>query len=87
MKINEKHFEIIVRQMMRKVQINEPGDTNFLEQELVDKLDFREENDRIWGKKVVVDAVAHHCHLVPLFLQIAHQIFFVLWVSSSVRCL
>ena len=55
-KINEKHFEIIVRQMMRKVQINEPGDTNFLEQELVDKLDFREENDRIWGKKVVVDA-------------------------------
>ena len=55
-KINEKHFEIIVRQMMRKVQIDEPGDTNFLEQELVDKLDFREENDRIWGKKVVVDA-------------------------------
>ena len=55
-KINEKHFEIIVRQMMRKVQINEPGDTNFLEQELVDKLDFREENDRIWGKKVVTDA-------------------------------
>ena len=54
--INEKHFEIIVRQMMRKVQINEPGDTNFLEQELVDKLDFREENDRIWGKKVVTDA-------------------------------
>ena len=55
-KINDKHFEIIVRQMMRKVQINEPGDTTFLEQELVDKLDFAEENDRIWGKKVVVDA-------------------------------
>ena len=54
-KINDKHFEIIVRQMMRKVQINEPGDTSFLEQEVVDKLDFAEENDRIWGKKVVVD--------------------------------
>ena len=55
-KINDKHFEIIVRQMMRKVQINDPGDTTFLEQELVDKLDFSEENDRIWGKKVVTDA-------------------------------
>ncbi len=55
-KINDKHFEIIVRQMMRKVQINEPGDTTFLEDALVDKLDFSEENDRIWGKKVVTDA-------------------------------
>ena len=55
-KINDKHFEIIVRQMMRKVQINDPGDTSFLEQEIVDKLDFAEENDRIWGKKVVTDA-------------------------------
>ena len=55
-KINDKHFEIIVRQMMRKVQINDPGDTTFLEQEIVDKLDFAEENDHIWGKKVVVDA-------------------------------
>ena len=55
-KINDKHFEVIVRQMMRKVQINDPGDTTFLEQELVDKLDFAEENDRIWGKKVVTDA-------------------------------
>ena len=55
-KINDKHFEIIVRQMMRKVQINDPGDTIFLEQEIVDKLDFAEENDRIWGKKVVIDA-------------------------------
>ncbi len=54
--INDKHFEIIVRQMMRKVQIDDPGDTSFLEQELIDKLDFIEENDRIWGKKVVVDA-------------------------------
>ena len=42
--------------MMRKVQINEPGDTSFLEDEVVDKLDFSEENDRIWGKKVVTDA-------------------------------
>ena len=55
-KINDKHFEIIVRQMMRKVLINDPGDTTFLEQEMVDKFDFAEENDRIWGKKVVVDA-------------------------------
>ena len=55
-KINDKHFEIIVRQMMRKVQIDEPGDTRFLEAQVVDKLDFMEENDRIWGKKVVVDA-------------------------------
>ena len=55
-KINDKHFEIIVRQMMRKVQINDPGDTSFLESDIVDKLDFAEENDRIWGKKVVVDA-------------------------------
>ncbi len=55
-KINDKHFEIIVRQMMRKVRIDDPGDTIFLEQELVDKLDFADENDRIWGKKVVVDA-------------------------------
>ena len=54
-KINDKHFEVIVRQMMRKVQIEEPGDTRFLEQQVVDKLEFAEENDRIWGKKVVVD--------------------------------
>ena len=55
-KINDKHFEIIVRQMMRKVEIVDPGDTRFLEQQVVDKLDFMDENDRIWGKKVVVDA-------------------------------
>ena len=55
-KINDKHFEIIVRQMMRKVQIDEPGDTRFLEQQVVDRIEFNEENDRIWGKKVVVDA-------------------------------
>ena len=55
-KINDKHFEVIVRQMMRKVQINDPGDTRFLEMQVVDKLDFAEENDRIWSKKVVVDA-------------------------------
>ena len=55
-KINDKHFEVIVRQMMRKVNIVDPGDTRFLEQQVVDKLDFMEENDRIWGKKVIVDA-------------------------------
>ena len=54
-KINDKHFEIIVRQMMRKVSINDPGDTTFLEQEIVDKLDFAAENDRIWGKKYVIN--------------------------------
>ena len=55
-KINDKHCEVIVRQMMRKVEIIDPGDTRFLEQQVVDKHDFMEENDRIWGKKVVVDA-------------------------------
>ena len=55
-KINDKHFEVIVRQMMRKVNILDPGDTCFLEQQVVDKREFMDENDRIWGKKVVVDA-------------------------------
>ena len=55
-KINDKHFEVIVRQMMRKVTILDPGDTRFLEQQIVDKHEFMDENDRIWGKKVVVDA-------------------------------
>ena len=54
--INDKHFEIIVRQMMRKVSITDPGDTRFLEGGIVDKLDFQEENDRIWGKKIITDA-------------------------------
>ncbi|MCC8117536.1 MAG: DNA-directed RNA polymerase subunit beta' [Bacteroidales bacterium] len=54
-KINDKHFEVIVRQMMRKVNILEPGDTTFLESQVVDKRDFMEENDRIWGKKFVLD--------------------------------
>ncbi len=55
-KINDKHFEVIVRQMMRKVEILEGGDTRFLEKQIVDKHEFMEENDRIWGKKVVVEA-------------------------------
>ena len=55
-KINDKHFEVIVRQMMRKVEVVDPGDTRFLEQQVVDKLEVMEENDRIWGKKVVTDA-------------------------------
>ncbi|MDD7342620.1 MAG: DNA-directed RNA polymerase subunit beta', partial [Bacteroidales bacterium] len=55
-KINDKHFEVIVRQMMRKVTIIDPGDTRFLAQQNVDKRDFMDENDRIWGKKVVTDA-------------------------------
>jgi len=55
-KINDKHFEIIVRQMMRKVDIADPGDTKFLEKQIVDKIEFMEENDNIWGQKVVEDA-------------------------------
>ena len=55
-KINDKHFEIIVRQMMRKVQIVDPGDTRFLPEQLVDKWEFNEENDSMFGKKVVQDA-------------------------------
>ena len=55
-KINDKHFEVIVRQMMRKVEILEQGDTRFLEKQIVGKNEFMEENDRIWGKKVVMDA-------------------------------
>ena len=54
-KINDKHIEVIVRQMMRKVEVVDPGDTRFLEQQIVDKLEVMDENDRIWGKKVVTD--------------------------------
>ena len=55
-KINDKHFEIIVRQMMNKVRIEDPGDTRFLPEQIVDKWDFMEENDDIYEKKVVTDA-------------------------------
>jgi len=55
-KINDKHFEIIVRQMMRKVEIVDPGDTKFLEKQIVDKLEFMDENDWIYGKKVIISA-------------------------------
>ena len=54
-KINDKHFEIIVRQMMRKVEIEDPGDTKFLERQVVDKWEFMDENDWIYNKKVVVN--------------------------------
>ncbi len=53
--INDKHFEVIVRQMMRKVEIIDPGDTRFLQGELVNKLTFQEENDDIYGKFFVED--------------------------------
>ena len=52
-KINDKHFEVVVRQMMRKVRIQDSGDTIFLENQLVHKDDFISENDEIYGKKVV----------------------------------
>lgn len=55
-KINDKHFEVVVRQMMRKVRIQDSGDTTFLENQLVHKDDFIKENDEIFGSKVVLDA-------------------------------
>ena len=55
-KINDKHFEVVVRQMMRKVRIQDPGDTIFLENQLVHKDDFVTENDAIFGMKVIEDA-------------------------------
>ncbi len=55
-KINDKHFEVIVRQMMRKVEVADPGDTKFLEGELVNRLDFQNENDWIFGKKVLIES-------------------------------
>ena len=54
-KINDKHFEIIVHQMMRKVLIQDSGDTRFLENQIVDKSEFMEENDEMFGKKVVLE--------------------------------
>ncbi len=54
-KINDKHIEVIVRQMMKKVEIVDPGDTRFLEEDLEDRFDFNEENDWIFDKKVVSD--------------------------------
>jgi DNA-directed RNA polymerase subunit beta' len=54
-KINDKHFEVIVRQMMRKVDISEAGDTIFLEKQLVNKAEFMSENDSLYGKVIVVD--------------------------------
>jgi DNA-directed RNA polymerase subunit beta' len=55
-KINDKHIEAIVRQMMQKVEIIEGGDTNFLTNQIVDRFNFREENDQVLDKKVVVEA-------------------------------
>ena len=55
-KINDKHVEVIVRQMMKKVEIVDAGDTKFLEEDLEDRFDFIEENDRIYDKKVVTES-------------------------------
>tara|TARA_B100001287_G_scaffold271585_1_gene272081 strand:- start:816 stop:5123 length:4308 start_codon:yes stop_codon:yes gene_type:complete len=55
-KINDKHFEVVVRQMMRKVKVQDSGDTIFLQDQLVHKSDFIDENDSIYGKKIVEDA-------------------------------
>jgi DNA-directed RNA polymerase subunit beta' len=54
-RINDKHIESIVRQMMKKLEIVDPGDTRFLEEDLVDRFEFNEENDWIYDKKVVLD--------------------------------
>lgn len=54
--INDKHFEVIVRQMMRKAMILDPGDTMFLDGDIIDKSDIQEENDALWGKQVILDA-------------------------------
>jgi DNA-directed RNA polymerase subunit beta' len=55
-KINDKHIEVIVRQMMKKVEIKDPGDTRFLEEDLEDRFDFNDVNDWIFDKKVVTDS-------------------------------
>ncbi|HIA06973.1 MAG TPA: DNA-directed RNA polymerase subunit beta', partial [Flavobacteriales bacterium] len=55
-KINDKHYEVIVRQMMRKVFIEDAGDTRFLEKQIVDRFDFSEENDWIFGKKIIEES-------------------------------
>ena len=55
-KINDKHFEVIVRQMMRKVEVVDPGDTRFLPEQLVDRQEFFKENDNLWDKMVVTNA-------------------------------
>jgi len=55
-KINDKHFEVVIRQMMRKVMVEDPGDTLFLEEQLIHTKDFILENDRLYGMKVVEDA-------------------------------
>ena len=54
-KINDKHFEVIVRQMMRKVEIEDQGDTKFLEGELINRIDFLEENDFVFGQKIILE--------------------------------
>ncbi len=55
-RINDKHIEVIVRQMMKKVEIQDPGDTRFLEGDTVDRIEFNDENDYIFDKKVVVES-------------------------------
>ena len=62
--INDKHFEVIVRQMMRKVVIDDAGDTKFLEKEIANKIDFNKENDNIFGKMVVIE-VGNSAELKP----------------------
>jgi DNA-directed RNA polymerase subunit beta' len=53
---NDKHFEVVIRQMMRKVRVQDPGDTLFLEDQLIHTKDFIVQNDKLYGMKVVEDA-------------------------------
>jgi DNA-directed RNA polymerase subunit beta' len=69
-KINDKHIEVIVRQMMRKVNIVDPGDTKFLEEDTVDKFEFMDENDWIYDKKVVEYRDANSATSSPMLLGI-----------------
>jgi DNA-directed RNA polymerase subunit beta' len=72
-KINDKHFEVIVRQMMRKVEIEDPGDTQFLERQIVDKWEFMEQNDWIYDKKIVIES-GDSSNLKPGMIISAHKL-------------
>ena len=79
MKINDKTLrKLSFVKMMRKVRIDDSGDTTFLEQELVDKLDFLEENDRIWVKRLLP---------TPAILNIAIKDRFFLYVNYAMKTL
>jgi DNA-directed RNA polymerase subunit beta' len=67
-KINDKHFEVVIRQMMRKVRVQDPGDTLFLEDQLIHTKDFIFQNDKLYGMKVVDAGDSANQKKVRLFL-------------------